>query len=432
MAAVENKQTFKEFLFGKDGYYNNLHIPFDPSINALMAAQKATTPLTYSDSTTWFDPQYLGNLMLDGLTRSTKAFRVLRKTNYQTEGDSYQTITTDSHEGLGNILESGSLFSAYTNPAIVDTDMIYPAVLKYSWVNTEVAAAMSQIQGQRRTPTLEQIRQYVSAKFLDAIDQQLCGVYASATVHGVDTPATDSGIAQFECFDRIVTNVSECTTDHVSAVTDGDIFWNSTGDTTPKFDRNNGEGGGDAQAQVVLPSVAGTEEHYNICDELDDLAADCMRYLNSEDGDPDYVVFMSPKAYNKVKAENDPKALITNWSGARQTVNGVTSTPGAVGGKMPLSALQLSDVVMPIVTLPYLNGTEASNNLWKNSKYTTGGVGNIYLWNQRAAEFRTLIPITYRSVPAEDSLQTKHTLYMAGQLIAKNWKSFGALKYIAS
>jgi len=49
-----------------------------------------------------------------------------------------------------------------------------------------------------------------------------------------------------------------------------------------------------------------------------------------------------------------------------------------------------------------------------------------------AMEFRILIPISYRSVPAEGSLQTKNTLYMAGQLISKNWKSHAALKYIAS
>jgi hypothetical protein len=141
---------------------------------------------------------------------------------------------------------------------------------------------------------------------------------------------------------------------------------------------------------------------------------------------------MSPNAYNKVKAENDPKALITDYSGAVQSINGISSTPGVVGGKVQLSALRLSDITVPIATAPYLMGTNSSSWLWKNSNYTTGGVGDIYLINQDNMEFRTLIPFSYRSIPAEDSLQTKHTLYMAGQLIAKNYKSHGALKYIAA
>ena len=145
-----------------------------------------------------------------------------------------------------------------------------------------------------------------------------------------------------------------------------------------------------------------------------------------------YLCMMSPKAYNKVKAEQDPKALIIDYTDARQTINGISSTPGVAGGKVQLSALRLSDITVPIVTVPYLMGTSDSGWLWMNSKHTTGGPGNIYLINQDALEFRTLVPITYRAVPAEASLQTKHTLWMAGQLIAWNWQSHGALKYIAT
>jgi hypothetical protein len=267
---------------------------------------------------------------------------------------------------------------------------------------------------------------------------QICGTYVDFAAggdgtnqggYGVDAPATTGAIAEFESIDRMITNQTESgAANHVSADTDGDVYWNSTGVAgTARVDRS---GSTAWDAQLKLPAAAATEDAYNICDELDDLMAKCLVYHDYADGEPDYIALMSPKAYNKVKAENDPKALITEYSGATQTVNGVTSTPGVPGGKVQISALRLSDIQVPIVTAPYLMGTASSSWLWKNSKYTTGGVGNIYLINQKCLEFRTLIPMTYRSVPAENALETKHTLYMAGQLIGKNWKSHGALKYI--
>jgi len=428
-------ETFKEFLYGKNGYYTNMQSRVPDS---LMALQKATNPFTFSADTTWFDPVYLGKLMLQGLTRSTKAFRALTKTTYQEKGDSYQVIGTDVSEAgqLANILETTALYSAYDMVNLVDHDAIYPAILKVDWVNTEIAAAMSTIQRSRGTPNLEQIRDYMSSLFLDRLDMQLCGVYrdfiaAGAGInpgYGVDAAATSGAIADFESIDRMISNGTESgATNHVGTATDGDIFWNSTGIAgTAHYDRSAVT---TADAQIKLPTAAATEEAYNICDELDDLMAKCLVYAEEP---YNYIAMMSPKAYNKIKAENDPKALITDYTDARQTINGITSTPGVLGGKVQLSALRLSDIQVPIVTCPYLMGTSANAWLWMNSKYTTGGVGNIYLINQNDLEFRVLIPISYRSIPAEDSLQTKHTLYMAGQLIAKNFASHGALKYIAS
>jgi hypothetical protein len=221
---------------------------------------------------------------------------------------------------------------------------------------------------------------------------------------------------------------AETGANYVSADTDGDIFWNSTGDGTERVtigDRSGGEGVANCTIPVAGDKVTGTA--YNICDELDDLMAKCLVYAEEP---YNYIAMMSPKAYNKIKAENDPKALIVDYTDARQAVNGISSTPGVAGGKVQLSALRLSDITVPIVTVPYLMGTKASGWVWKTSVETTGCVGNIYLINQDAMEFRTLIPLSYRSVPAENYLETKHTLYMAGQLICKNFLSHGALKLI--
>lgn len=439
MSEKENKPQ-KEFAAIVKGYYKNL--PVDPAnltVNNLQAMMKADVPLTYSTSTTWFDPVYLGKIYLESLTRSKKAFGALTKTTYQQLGDSYQNVSTDSHTGLGMILESGALFANASVPALADVDSIYPAIIKYDWSNTEVAAALSQIQRSRTAPTMEQIRDYATAKFWDAVEMQITGVYVDFTAggngtnqggYGVDAPATDgANVTTIESIDRMITDATDGgNTTYTSAATDGDIYWNSTGIAgTIRFDRSASAGAANLRLPTGGSVAAG--EAYNITDELDDLMSQCLVYAGDN---PNYIALMSPKAYNKLRAEDDTHRVIDNFSGATQAINGVTSTPGVVGGKVQLSAIRLSDITVPIVTAPYLMGTALSSWLWKNSKHSTGGPGNIYLINQNDMEFRTLIPMTYRSVQAESALETKHTLYMAGQLICKNWKSHGALKYIAT
>jgi hypothetical protein len=442
MSTLQN--TEKEFAAVIKGYYKNLPIdPANMSAGNLQALLKADVPLTASTSTTWFDPVYLGRTYLEGLTRSRKVFGALQKTTYQQLGDSYQNISTDSHTGLGNILESGALFSNTSVPALVDVDSIYPAVIKYDWTNTEVAQALSGIQRSRATPTLQQIRDYATAKFWDAVEMQICGVYNDFSAggngtnqggYGCDSPASASNVAEFECLDRMVTSAAEgAGGTYLSAATDNDLYWDhlaQAGVSTIRFDRSAGAGVG----QVRLPTggTAAAGEAYNIIDELDDLITQAMVYYDSEDGDPDYVLYMSPKAVNKIRAEDDTHRVIDNFSGAKQAINGVSSTPGVTGGKVQLSALRIGDITAPIVSAPYLMGTAASSWLWKNAQHTIGGPGNIYIVPQKYLEFRTLIPLTYRSVQAESALETKHTLYMAGQLVAHNWKAFAALKYIAT
>jgi hypothetical protein len=409
------------------------------------AMQKADVPLTYSTSTTWFDPVYLGSIMLSNLTRSRKAFSALTKTTYQQEGDSYQVISTDAHGGLGMILESGALYGTTEVPALVDVDSIYPAIIKYDWTYTEVANALSRIQRSRVTPTMDQVREYATRKFWDAVEMQITGVYndfagAGAGInpgYGVDSAASQGGtVAEFECIDRMITNQTESgATTYVNSADDGDVFWNSTGVAGTKRVDRSASAAWDATLRLPTGGSAAAGEAYNITDELDDLMTQCLVYADNDEGNEngyDYIALMSPKAYNKLKAEADPKEIITQQSNARQTINGVTSTPGVTIGKLQGQAIRLSDITVPIVTAPYLMGTADSSWLWKNVKHSTGGPGHVYLINQRAMEFRILIPLSYRSIQAEDYLETKNTLYMAGQLVAKNWKSHGALKYIAT
>jgi len=415
---------------------------------SMMNAQlKADNPLSYGNSPSWFDPVYLNRVILERMTSSQRSiFGAIRKTTYQDLGDSIKKIDDDNLPGMGPLRENGQLYTDTGLPEIKRVDKIVPVYFKVDWTITEIAAEMNRLPGRANdgTPTLEEIRAFITDRFFDRVEQQLAGVYVDAVKggngsnqggYGVDAPATittaDGETQIFESLDRMISNTAESGgTGYVSNNTDGNIFWNATGIGTPRYNRANASD--EAQSHVKLPDVANIDdgEDYNILDELDDLFVKSLTQVREDN--PDYVMFMSPTAYNRIRKEEDAKRIIDTFPTARQTINGVTSAPGGIGGKVQFSALRVADITVPVVISNYLMGTSKSGWKWKNTKHTKGGCGNIYGVNQQAMEFRTLIPFSYRAVQAEDFLKTKHTLYMAGQLICYNWGSHNALKYLST
>jgi hypothetical protein len=372
--------------------------------------------------------------MLEGLSRDNTLYSLLPKTTFQAKGDSFKYIGTDSATGFkGGIGENGVIVNGTSSvPTPTDVDDIFPAVVELDWLDSEVGRALSAIQNEPvNNPA--QIREYMGNYFLDKIEQYLCGVGVSATVHGVDTPAVNSSKAAIECLDRMITNQAESgATNHVSANTDGDIFWNEAGSGTARVTRASSTVW---DAQVTLPSSAGTEEAYDILSELDDLMANAKKYREGS-LTPNYIGVCSDLAMNKIQDELDPKGRFLEGSmEVTQTIYGISTRPGVEGGKVSAAALTTCGVKVPFFQPTYLQGTATSSWLWKNSKYTSGGVGNIYLVNMDAMEFRTLIPITYKRLPnttnySAPGLGDISVLYMAGQLLVRKWKSHAALKYI--
>jgi hypothetical protein len=425
---------WKDFL---KGYYQTMN-PYWHTVNPELL-EKADTILGPTGTGAWYDPVYSRDLMLEGLTRANSIFATIPKTSYQDKGDSFKYIATDSATGFrGGIGEAGVVFDGTTSvPVPTDVDNIFPAVVKVDWLDTEVGRALSAIQNEPVNDP-NQIRDYMGNYFLDKIDQFLAGVGVSATIHGVDTPAVDGTHtkATIECIDRFVTNQAESgATNHVSAATDGDIFLNEAGSGTERIDRS---GSAAWDAQVTLPTAAGTEENYDILSELDDLMAVAKCYRNGT-GTPNYIGICSDKAMNKIQNELDPKGrYLENELQASQTINGISTRPGVMGGKLSVAGLTICGVKVPFIQNPYLSGTAATGWEWENTVYTTpGGVGHIFLINMDAYEFRTLIPITYKSFPttAKNSapgLGNQNIIYMAGQLIMRQWASHAALKYIAA
>ena len=456
MITPRDQETKNFAAFLKAYYKNGTMHPGDAErfTGKLATVQKADNPLSYNNSTTWFDPVYLNNIMYERMTHGQRSiFGAIKKTTFQELGDSIKKISDDNLPGMGPLLENGQLYTNTGLPDIERVDKIVPVYFKVDWTISEIAAEMNKLPGRANdgTPTLEQVRTYVTDRFFDRVEQQLAGTYVDFSLggngtnqggYGIDAPATfatDGGATGiFESLDRMISCSAEMADDgattpaalYTSDTSDGNIYWNQTGTGTPRYNRANPND--EAQSQVRLPDPANitTGEDYNILDELDNLMAEAL--TECQESNPDYVMFMSPKAYNRIKTDEDAKRIIDTFPTARQTINGVTSAPGGIGGKVQFSALRVADITVPVVISNYLMGTKKSGWKWKNTKHTTGGVGNIYCVNQNAMEFRTLIPLSYRMVQAEDYLKTKHTIYMAGQLISYKWGTNAALKYIAS
>jgi hypothetical protein len=431
------QDNFQDFLFGPNGYYRTGQLPITDNQANLVQKGATMTGLTYVSGTSWFDPVYSAEVALSGLTRDTSIFKLLPKTTYQQSGDSYQVIATDSTANNLFTGESGVIFGTETDiPTITDVDSIIPAVFTAQWEDTEMSRALSQIQRSRSTMNPDQLKTYMTEKFLDGIDQCLAGTFVNASVHGVDTPATVGTLATIESIDRMLTTKSEGgTATYVSADTDGDIFWNNTGTAgTARYDRSGGTGW-DCQIRLPTNGSAAAGESYNILDELDDLMAAAKVYAKAP---YNYIGLCSPKAMNKIQNEIDPKQrFLEGQEDVTQTVNGVSTRPGVEGGKTSVSSLTICGVKVPMFESPYLMGTATTSWVWKNSKHTTGGPGNIYLINMDAIEYRTLIPITYKSwfnTSEADApgIGNRHLLYTMGQLICKNWQSHAKLAYISS
>jgi hypothetical protein len=399
----------------------------DPEIQDLL---KADDRYDYG-STDYFNPVYSYEIALEGLTRSTNLYRLLPKTTYIDKGDSLHNIIADATYMKSFLGEEGGMFVSDTViPTVSDLDLLWPAVFHIGWEDTRIGREMAKFQKGPKTD-LAFLKQFFNRVYADGIDQQLAGTYLSSTVHGVDTPATQYSKATIECIDRMISNSTESgAATHVSAATDGDIYWdelNLAGTSTIKINRSDVTW---ADAQIKLPAAAATEDAYNILDELDDLMAVALSYADT--GERSYIGLCSPKAMNKIQDEVDPKQRFLEFPmDVYQTIGGVSTRPGRMGGKTSVAALAICGEKIPFFTSPYLGGV-STTWVWENSKYTTGGVGNVYLINMNAIELRHLIPISYVETPnySDWILGNRHSIFSAMQLLCSNFASHAALKYI--
>jgi len=435
--AWKDKSTFEQWL---RRYYKSIgpRAREDPEIQALI---KADARYDYGETTFW-DPEHSARVTLEGLVRETSLYAILPKTTFIQEGNSFRYISAEA-AGSGTAVflgDEGAMFGVDTAmPTAVEVEGLWPAVFAVQWEDTKVMTEMEKVW---RTPKLTSafIKEYFDKFYLDRIDRQLAGVQLSSTVHGVDTPAT-STYATIESLDRMISDQAESGTassggGHVNAATDGDIFWgktNITGTDTAIFDRSAVT---TSDACIKLPSTAptgagtGVNEAYNILDELDDLMAEALIYAPTDQRN--YIGITSPLALNKVQDELDPKMrYLEHPMEIYQTLNGVSTRPGALAGKISVPGLIICGVKVPFFTNVYLAGQDGLG--WKNTVYTTAGAGNIYLVNMDTIEIRHLIPPTFQSIPnyGDWILGNRNIWFSAMTLICRNFHANAALKYIA-
>jgi len=325
-------------------------------------------------STDYFNPVYSTKISLEALTRSTVLYRVLPKTTYMDKGDSMHYIKTDPDMKENFLGEETAMFGATTAiPAVEDFDHCWPAVFHLGFEDTRIAREMSKFQAEPKTD-LAFLLDYCNTRYADRIDQQLAGVFldpnGTPTGHGVDAPATSTN-ATIESIDRMISNGTESgATNHVDTNTDGDIYWNATNTGTAKIARATDTF---ANAQIKLPTTAATEQAYNILDELDDLMSTALVYAPT--AERNYIGLCGPKALNKIQDELDPKQRFLEFPmDVYQTLEGVSTRPGALGGKFSVSALAICGIKVPFFVSPYLQGHADSSWLWKNAKHTTAGL----------------------------------------------------------
>lgn len=257
--------------------------------------------------------------------------------------------------------------------------------------------------------------------FYDYIDKFLGGYETASNVHGVDTPAT----THIECIDRMVSDGTESGdgTDHVSAVTDGDIIWDGVGSGSAKIDRSEA-GYAFSDAQVKLPDTAGTEQNYQILEEIDDLMAVAKKY-----GRPhNYIGITTGKTLNKIQDEISPgRRILETEINVSIGLNGVNTRPGVNAGT-PVRAIVTNGETVPMFT------SEALPT--KNSVYTTATSGHLYIIDLNHMYIRTDMPTTYLETGFgvemlhQDYARSIAMLFNVEQLVCKQFRPHMALKWI--
>jgi hypothetical protein len=326
-----------------------------------------------------------------------------------------------------NLLRAGigpggatALFGAQTEPSISKMEKITSPITKvtlsrdlHSMLHEKLPAVR---QGGSTWAWL--VRELAPNAFYDYLDMWYGGYEIAANVHGVDTPATTHN----ECLDRMISNGTESgAANHVSLATDGDVFWDGSGGGSAKIDRS-----GDtwADAQIKLPSVAGTEEAYEILEEVDDLMVVAKKYSYNKN----YIGITTGKTLNYIQDEIAPgHRYLETEVNVEMGLGGVNTRPGHTAG-VPVQAIITCGVKVPIFTVESLPTL--------NSVYTTDTTGHLYIIDQDEIYIRSDMPTTYLETGFgvemlhQDYARSRGMLFNVEQLVCKRFAPHMALKWI--
>lgn len=419
----EDGQKFEDFLkeyysVGFQGYMDYMNYA---SKNGPMELEDYKKILTHDESNYYYNAYssevtYLGYF-------SDNLHRLFDKIPITSAMDSFKY--TSAH----NLLRAGigpggatALFGTQAEPAVSTIDKIVSPIHKIT-ISRDIHSMIHEKIGlvRRGGSDWSWIRDTLAPKaFWDYYDMWLGGYEIASNVHGADTPAT----THIECLDRIISSKAESgATNHVSAATDGDVFWDGVGSGSAKFDRSSAT---TWDAQVKLPTTPGTEERYQILEEIDDLMAVAKKYSDNKR----YIVITTDATLNLIQDEvGNRSRLLEQDLYPAIGINGVQTNAGHKTGT-PVQGIRSCGVDMPVFTSPMLPTL--------NSVYTTATAGHLYCVDLDAIQVRVDIPATYLETGFgvemlhQDYARSRGMLFGVEQLVSKKQAPHAALKWIAA
>jgi|SaaInl8_200m_RNA_FD_contig_71_819188_length_2437_multi_8_in_0_out_0_2 hypothetical protein len=419
----EDGQKFEDFLkeyytVGFEGYMQYMGMAAKEGPMELEDFKKI---LTHDESNYYYnvyssEVTYLGYF-------SDNIHRLLDKVPITSALDSFKYTTAHNllREGIGPG-GATALFGAQTEPAVSTIDKIVSPIHKIT-VERDMHSMIHEKIGQsnRGGSDWAWIRDTLTPKaFWDYYDMWLGGYEVAASVHGVDTPAT----THIESLDRIISSKAESGTGttHVSAATDGDIWWDGVGTATMAIDRSSAT---TWDSQVKLPTVAGTNERYQILEEIDDLMAVGKKYSDNKR----YIGITTDAMINLIQDEVGAKGRSLESDVMTEIgINGVNTRAGIKTGT-PVQAIRTCGIDVPLFESPMVPTL--------NTVYTTASAGHLFIVDLDAIEIRVDVPATYLETGFgvemlhQDYARSRGMLFGVEQLVAKKHAPHLALKWTA-
>jgi len=363
----------------------------------------------------YFDPVF-SNEIEGYVMRDSSLYKLLPKRTFQEYGDSMKFWDTDITATV-DVAASSTPFatqSTESGPDITGVEQFRPAYL----VTPYKTSMMSEVESswQRYPPdTMAFIKKYFEEIVPNDYDKML--------LEDVDTPGTAA--QRIESLDRIISNGTESGdgTTYVSAVGDGDIYW---GKAAAIADRSETSAAW-TDAQIDLPSSAAARTLD--MGKVDDVLADALDYAKN---DPFYIMLTGRRTLNEICDYYDDKQWFAEAPmNVKFTLNGVSTPRGGEYG-ISVASIISNGLQIPIFTNKHIVG---ENGLNETTAITDTDCGHIYLINMADIHLRIAMPPAYfRTSPTDrlamDSFYDRHWILSAMQLIATNFKTHAAVKYL--
>ena len=372
-----------------------------------------------------FDPVYSAKIHA-WTEKHSEVWKLLPKTTYLREGDSLKYFETEL-SGMGGLIAGEAPYTILTQesaPTVATLTEMYPAIVADPWETEFHGRVISTYQNNPKADPA-----WVKQTHVDNLSNQIDNMLTKT----IDTVANNgtSTVSDFESIDRIISASTEATTTYCNAATDPDLFWGNTSakvDRSADTDNTFGGGGGTDAAGISLPST-GAARVLSL-DYIDDVVAAIAPFSKNRR----YIAVTGGKTMNELQKLIDPKQrFLESKMDVSISMNGVSTRPGNQVG-FSVASMITNGIQIPFFPTRHAANETASN---RSATITDADIGNIYFIDLDAIEFRMAFPLTYMETPLKDmmtlnALKVRHMFILGGQLMATNYKSQGAVKYLKS